>query len=412
MKRNVFFVCVFLLAAALLPAQDGPGRAGDNLVIRIAVMGPGDELYFWWGHIALIIDDTKTGESDFYDYGLFSFENENFFTNFALGRLLYSCGVSPSWLNIAGYIRTNRDVIVYTLDLPPEKREEIRRFAENNVLPENRDYLYHHFKKNCSHPIRDIVDMAVDGQFREKYGEAPGRFTLREHVRRHTWFSPFMDWLLNFLMGQDIDVPITVWDDMFLPSEVGNRINEFYYTDPSGAERKLVSDVEILHRAKNRPAVLDVPRRQWPMELTAGTAAALVLLLFFLVQAKRPAAGKLLLGFSQSLLGLFFGGVGLVLFFMTFFTNHDYTFHNSNLLFVNPLLLAALPLGIGYALGGKKKRARLAGRLLRLLWRISLIGLIVSVLIKILPGFYQDNLTDQLLLLPIVLVLSFTPQKE
>ncbi|MDR1420894.1 MAG: DUF4105 domain-containing protein [Treponema sp.] len=410
MKRAVFLAGIVLFSAVLLSAQNGAAGPGDNLVIRIAVMGPGDELYFWWGHIALIIDDTRTGQSNFYDYGLFSFENEHFFVNFAFGRLLYSCGVSPSWPNIAGYIRANRDITVYTLDLPPEKREEVRRFAENNVLPENRDYLYHHFRKNCSHPIRDIVDMAVDGQFREKYGNAPGRFTLRQHVRRHTWFSPFMDWLLNFLMGQDIDVPITVWDDLFLPSEMGKRLGEFYYTDPSGAERALVSGVEVLYRAKNRPAVLDEPREQWPFELAAGTAAALLLLFFSFVKAKRPVAGRILLGAGQSLLGLFFGGTGLVLFFMTFFTNHDYTFHNSNLLFVNPLLLAALPLGILYALGGKKKVS--AGRLLVLLWRVSLAGLVLSMLIKLLPGFYQDNLTDQLLLLPIVLVSSFIPQRE
>ncbi|MDR1107029.1 MAG: DUF4105 domain-containing protein [Treponema sp.] len=410
MKKVLFLACTLLFLAAFLPAQNETGRPGDNLVIRIAVMGPGDELYFWWGHIALIIDDTKTGRSNFYDYGLFSFENERFFLNFALGRLLYSCGVSPSWANIAGYIRTNRDVTVYTLDLPPEKREEVRRFAENNVLPENRDYLYHHFRKNCSHPVRDIIDMAVEGQFGEKYGNEPGRFTLRQHVVRHTWFSPFMDWLLNFLMGQTIDVPITVWDDMFLPSELGKRIDEFYYTDPSGTERKLVSGVEFIYRAKNRPAVLDAPPRRWPAALVTGTAAAILLLFFSFVRVKRPRAGRLLLGASQSLLGLFFGGVGLVLFFMTFFTNHDYTFHNSNLLFVNPLLLAAVPLGIMYASGGKKKIP--PGRLLTLLWRVSLAGLAVSMLIKLLPAFYQDNITDQLLLLPIVLALSFTPQRE
>jgi len=138
MKKNRFIkqiaVCVALGIAAIcaLPAQE---ERGSDLTIKIAVMGPGDELYFWWGHIALVIDDARTGRSRFYDYGLFSFENDNFFLNFAFGRLWYSSGVSPSEHNIAVYIDTNRDVVLYTLDLPPEKREEVRQYAEKVSFP-------------------------------------------------------------------------------------------------------------------------------------------------------------------------------------------------------------------------------------------------------------------------------------
>jgi hypothetical protein len=115
--------------------ETGDKGRGEYLSVKIAVMGPGDELYFWWGHIALIIDDALTGQSRFYDYGLFSFDNENFFINFALGRLLYSVGVSPAENNIRAYIFTNRDITVYTLNLSAAKREEIWRFAEKNALP-------------------------------------------------------------------------------------------------------------------------------------------------------------------------------------------------------------------------------------------------------------------------------------
>jgi hypothetical protein len=382
---------------------------GDYLTLKIAVMGPGTELYFWWGHIALVIDDALSGQSRFYDYGIFSFENDHFFTNFALGRLLYSCGVSPARANINAYIATNRDVTLYTLDLPPEKREEVWRFAENNVLPENRDYFYHHFKDNCSTRIRDIIDLAVDGQFREAYGEAPGRFTLRQHVRRHTWFSPLGDWILNFWMGQDIDTPTTVWEEMFLPAEVGRRINEFWYTGADGTSRKLVTGEEIVNRAVGRPPVLDVPRRQWPRELAAGIAVAVLLGLALFLQEKKTLPGQIIVGVSHSLLGLFFGIAGLLLFFMANFTNHDYTFHNSNILFANPLLLAAVPLGILYAKSNNEPERIIPELLLKALWLLSLLGIFLSMLIKLLPGFYQQNLVDQMLLLPIVLVLTLEP---
>jgi hypothetical protein len=403
----------FCFVAASLTAQTGeaaPGR-GDYLTLKIAVMGPGDELYFWWGHIALVIEDRASGESRFYDYGLFSFDTENFYRNFAMGRLLYRCGVSRTDLNYGAYTRTNRDITVYTLDLPAAKKEDIRAFVEWNTRPENRNYYYHHFRDNCATRIRDIIDLAVDGQFKAALGEAPGRYTLRQHVRRHTWFSPFFDWLLNFLMGQDIDTPITVWEEMFLPQEIGSRIEQFTYRDPSGRERKLTASREALNRAVNRPPVLEAPRQQWPRELALGAAVAAALALLCLGRKKWPPSARVL-GISQSLLGLFFGAAGLVLFFMTFFTNHDYTFHNSNIIYVNPLLLAALPLGLWAAFSRERLKRRRAEKLLRGLWALVFFGGLLTMALKLLPWFYQQNQVTQALILPIALVLCLSPGRR
>jgi hypothetical protein len=276
-------------------------------------------------------------------------------------------------------------------------------------MPENTFYLYHHFNDNCSTRIRDIIDIATDGQFKELYANTPGRFTLRQQVRRHTWFSPPADWFLSYLMGQGIDTPITVWEDMFLPSEVGNRIEDFWYTDINGERRKLVSSVEILNAAKNRPAVLDEPGRQWPYELVFSLILSAVFLSFSFLQAKKPRAGSILTGFSMGLCGLFFGSFGLLLYFMSLFTEHDYTYHNANMLFCTPILLAAVPLGICYALTKKTEKRLKYDMLLRGIWLLSVLGVLVSMLIKLLPWFWQDNLTDQLLVLPLALVFTLRP---
>ena len=393
------------LAAAVLPAAE----RGEELTIKIAVFGPGDELYFWWGHIALIVENNRTGQSHLYDYGQFSFNTDHFFVNFALGRLWYSSGVSAAAGNIAIYVNTNRDVVLYTLDVPPENREKVRRFAEESVLPQNRNYLYNHFSDNCSTRIRDIIDIATDGQFKGRFGNEPGRFTFRQHVRRHTWFSPAADWILNFWMGQDIDTPITVWEEMFLPAEVGRHINDFEYTDINGYSRPLVNGMETIYTAEGRPAVLDIPRRQWPRELAFSLVLAGVLGFLFYLQSQHPARGQVLLGICHSLFGLVFGGAGLLLFFLSFFTNHDYTYHNINLFFCNPLLLAALPLGIRYAAAATYDKRLPTEFALRLLWLLTALGILVSMLVKLLPLFWQQNLTDQMLMLPIALVLAFEP---
>ena len=389
----------FLLPLSLVSADER--RAGENLTIKIALIGPGTELYFWWGHIGLLIEDHARGTSTFYDYGIFSFDNENFFTNFAMGRLIYSSGASEAERNYYIYRVTNRDIILYTLDLAPEIRERVRLFAEENVLPENRDYFYHHFKDNCSTRIRDIIDFALEGQFKEAFGTAPGRFTFREHIRRHMWFAPVEDWYLNFLMGRDIDKPITIWEEMFLPSEVAKRITDFTYIDPQGVERTLVSNVETLNQSINRPAVLDAPPETWHHSLFLGLIISAILMLFTLLKKKTSVP----LGISHSLLGIFWGLSGTLLFFMSFFTDHDYTYNNINVVFVNPLLLAAIPLGFMSVSKNIKKRL-FAEKLLKFLWTYVFFSCIIAMVINRFPGFLQQNQATEALVIPFSLLLS------
>jgi len=412
-------------ALALLIAADGVAAEpapGESLAVRIALIGPGDELYFRWGHFALIIDDLDAGTSRLFDYGLFSFQQADFFYNFAMGRLWFSIGVSDTWRSVLGWAQTNRDVIVYTLDIPPAAREAIRLRAEWDVLPENSDYLYHHFDMNCVTPILYMIDEATGGQFRGRLAYEPGRFTLRQHVRRHLWRSPFFDWLLNFLMGQGIDRPITVWEEMFLPSEAARNIAAFEWTDERGATRRLASGREEVFLSQGRAPVLDYPPARWPRQFALGLAVAAALAALFLVRGRRPTLARKALGACHCALGLFLGLTGSLLFFLTFFTDHDYTFDNANILFANPLLLALVPLGIRLASaraerGRKGKRSRGGAAregaetrrvetALAALWALSALGVVVSMLIKLTPWFWQDNLADQLMVLPIALAMA------
>jgi hypothetical protein len=388
------FLLLFLIVASF-SAQE----RGDDLTIRLAVMGPGDELYLWWGHIALIIDDTVTGQSRFYDWGVFSFDQEDFFINFARGLCLYSAVSSPTERNLAFYRATNRDITIYTLDLDGPQKSAIRSFVENNVRPENRDYLYHHFRDNCATRIRDIIDMGTGGQFKARFGDAPGRYTLRQHVRRHTWFNPFFDWILNFWMSGHIDKPIRVWDEMFLPSEIGLAMEDFSYVDSQGITRSLVTAKVRDNAAVGRPGVLDVPRRQWPRELVAGLALAAVLV--WLGHGARNTRRRVYF-LLQGALGLFFGAAGSLLFFLTFFTNHDYTWHNANVTFVNPLLLAAVPLSIIVvaARTKKPKKAKKAEQALGWLWVYVFVTALGCWGVHALPGVQQQNFVTLALLLP------------
>jgi hypothetical protein len=112
---------------------------------------------------------------------------------------------------------------------------------------------------------------------------------------------------------------------------------------------------------------------------------------------------------SNALLGLFFGFAGSLLWFMSFFTNHDYTWHNANVIFVSPLLLAAFPLGLAAAFSKKPVKVMFCETLLRGVWTYALLGGIVTMLIKLSPAYFQQNLVTLALVLPFAAVLSFVP---
>jgi hypothetical protein len=371
----------------------------------VAVFGPSDDIFIWWGHAALIVENTRGGYARVFDWGIFSYPSDDFLRDFLNDRVQYRSVVDS--LDMGMYVEEDRDITVYTLDLETDKKELILGYAEQNVLPENCYYDYHEFRDNCSTRIRDILDMGTGGQLRETFGDAPGRFTLRQHIRRYTWFRPFSDWFLDFLMGQDLDEPVTVWREMFLPVEVGRAIVDFRYTDSGGAERKLVSSVELINSSKKRPPILNAPPRRWPADLMASTLAAVLLLGIAVLRRKKPLAGRILWGLGQSALGLCGGIAGLVLTYGLFFMKNDYIQQNINLLFVNPLLVAAVPFGVFAALN-RPSRVR-PEQCLRLFWALVFALGTVTLLIKTLPPFFQQNYTTLAVVLPPVLVLWGAP---
>jgi hypothetical protein len=161
--------------------------------------------------------------------------------------------------------------------------------------------------------------------------------------------------------------------------------------------------------AKGRPPVLDRAPSQWPF-LCYGAAIAAVFILLMMVSKKHPASGRILLGLGQTFLGLFFGLAGSIAFFMALFTDHDYSWHNINIVFINPLVLAAVPLGLTAAFSKKEGAGKLSQKLLKGLWTYVFFAGVLTIPAGLLPGRFQQNLATLALALPFSLTLSFIPQ--
>lgn len=403
MKKWAIFVLICLFMGLSVTAEPSSPEPGSSLTIQLAVIGPGDALYLKWGHIGMIVRDGLTGEGRFYDYGLFSFETDNFYRNFAMGRLIYSVGVSPVEWNLARAAEAGREIHLMDLNLSPRTRLEIKNFLENNIRRENRNYLYHHYDNNCATKIRDILDRATGGQLRA-YTDKPASLTLRDHTVRHLQEVPLFGVILPFAMGPVIDAPITVWDELFLPATFLTALEDFRYYDETGQERKLVSRIRPYHTAPERPAVPEEPTPLWPWTLAWGILAALALGTGWRLSYRKP--GLIILGMGNLGLGLMLGIPGTLLFFMSFFTDHDVTYGNMNLLFINPLMLLLLPLGIA-ALGRSARKTARALLGLRIIWTIGTAGAVVSLLNTLFSAAPQKNVAPLCFFLPPALTMVF-----
>jgi hypothetical protein len=273
---------------------------------------------------------------------------------------------------------------------------EIGRLLADNVLPENREYLYHHYNDNCVTRLRDMIDRATDGQLREA-DKAPGRMTLRDHTRRYTAVSPPMSVLLDFLMNDEIDRPITRWEEAFLPDELERQVAALQVTRTDGQKAPLVAKSWEFYKSDRTPPPEEPPRyAPWMLLMGLAIGGSAVGLAYWGRRGARLP--RVLLGLEHAVVGLVLGLPGSALFFMWLFTDHTVTYRNENLFLANPLMLLLVPLGIMLAWGSAKARARL-----RTLWRVLETLGALGLLLKIIPVFNQDNWRLIALILPITL---------
>lgn len=380
-------------AASVPPWGTGESR-GEDLVISLVTFGPGEDVPSWWGHGSLVVKDTRLGKERLYNYGMFSFD-EKMLARFAMGRLEFWVGDASVLGTYRLYEEFDRDVRVQELNLTPEQRLQIAKALADNVLPENRNYLYHHYNDNCSTRLRDAIDKAVGGQLHQM-DSVPARMTLREHTRRYTAASAPMSVLLDFMMNDEIDKPITPWEEAFLPDELERQVAALQVTQPDGTKAPLVARSWNFYKSQQRPPVPEQPPRYGPWILAIGLglgASALGLAYWGRKGGRLP---RVLLGLENAVVGLVFGLPGMALLIMWIVTNHTVTFHNENLFLANPLTLLALPYGVRLMWGSAKARARLGT-----LWMVLTGTGVLGVLLKVLPWFDQDNWRLIALILPV-----------
>jgi hypothetical protein len=392
------------LGQADAPWAEGGASRGEDLVVSLATFGPGPEVVSWFGHTALVVEDRRLREGRLYNYGMFSFD-EKMLVKFALGRLEFWVDDGPIAPTYRFYAREDRDVRIQELNLAPEQRLALARALADNVLPHNREYLYHHYDDNCATRPRDVIDRVIGGELR-KANAGPARMTLREHTRRHSAVSPPMSVLLDFLMNDEIDRPIARWQEAFLPEELEAQVAAARPVGPDGAPAPLVARQWSYHQATRAPVPAKPPAYgPWLLLMGGAIGGVGAWLGYWARRQPRPLSRRLYGGY-HALWGLLLGLPGTVLLLMWLITEHTVTHRNENLLLANPLTLLALPLGIAAA-RGSPRGTRLLAWLWTLLWALGLLALGL----KAIPLLNQDNWRLLALLLPISMGLAVSARQ-
>jgi len=366
---------------------------GDNLKANLIIVGPGDPIYTYWGHIGISIENRETGEDLFYDFGNFSFYSENFYQDFAMGRMMYLGMTTPTNRFINYSLTEDRTLTVYPLNLGHEELITLDQTLRWWVLPENREYLYDYFLNNCSTIIRDILNDVTGGQFR-LFTEDDPDLSFRHYARTGSNPSFFAEVMLDYLLGSDLDKQISAWDKMFLPQSVADYALDFQYLGIDGKIRTL-TDKAIILKTSSRDSVPDKPRRLWPIMLIIGIIAGF---LWRISASAKKIRTRVLSRIIRSIIILSVGIPGLILWFLATFTNHASAYRNINLWPSYPTILLGL---IVLFIPFKKKEI-----LLSWLWTVNLAGLLLAVILCISGIMYQDAYAFWALLAPLTLAAS------
>ncbi|RMH65499.1 MAG: DUF4105 domain-containing protein [Calditrichaeota bacterium] len=374
------------LSAQPMPWAHGRTPAGQ-LSVYLVTFGPGDDLTTWFGHAGLVIRDSVAHLSKIYNFGLFAFD-EGFIKNFIFGRLIFWKGRSDLAPMLTYYKNEHRTIRFYRLNLEDSAKVVLARQLEEEVRPGNRKYLYDHYRDNCATRLRDLIDNALHGQFKEQT-RLMTPDTYRTLTMQYTDAHPLWQWLLLFLMNDTIDAPLSRWQTMFLPDYLARYVTQATYTDSHGVNRPLTNRHWTEYDAGRQPPPsadkLDT-HPVWPL-----LSGLFYMLLMYLLSgtARRHAVGRRALAFSLFFFPFLAGIIGSVLFFMAFFTNHTVTWHNENLLLWHPLtLLSALPALATYS----PKNGTRPWKQLELFWLVQSLLVLILLIAKIFPPFSQDNL--------------------
>jgi hypothetical protein len=403
-RRGAAALLTLLLAAPWVRAAPTPtpswraDQPGAELDIALITVGPGEVYWQRFGHNAILVHDRASGEAVLYNYGIFDFDEADFFLNFVRGHMRYSMVGGPPGPELAMYAAEGRWVDMQPLNLSPAQRVRLREMLRTNALPENARYRYDYFLSNCSTKVRDAIDQATGGAVARALQPRSSGFSLRDHALRLT--APDLPVFLGIDMGLGpfTDRATSLWEEMFVPMVVADRLPEVRVVDDAGQDVPLAGPRQrLVAGVLSDPA--EVPPSWWWRYALVGLGLASALTA--LQRARRAAWARGLFAGLVLLLSVSATAGGLFLIGVWGFTEHRAAWANHNLLLFNPLFVLLIPSAFAAL-----RRDWQPTRLNLAVTRVAVLCALLALALKVVPGWAQQNLGWLLFWLPVHIALA------
>lgn len=298
--------------------------------ISIITLSPDtNELYAAFGHSAIRVYDSLQGIDYAYNYGVFDFDQPNFYLNFTRGFLYYKLGVYSYQDFKNAYIYYNRFIHEQTLRLTSQQKQKLFEFLEWNALPENLTYRYDYYHNNCATKIRDVLTQQLGADLKWDSSFLQPQHSFREKTNDYLSPLPWGDLGIDICLGLPIDRKMSAYEYMFLPDYIESFVQHATIQSDSTRESLVAQKTIVFEPTPTQSKVNFV--HPW----IAFGVLFLIIAAISYYDWHRKKISKWL---DVTLFGVA-GLIGILLLFLWSFTDHHDAARNFNLLWAFPLHL-------------------------------------------------------------------------
>jgi hypothetical protein len=331
--RSTLMKKLALILVLLSTASVAQTKLSSRAEISVITLGPWQgELYSAFGHSAFRVHDPGNHIDEAYNYGVFDFQQPNFYLNFARGYLYYKLGVYNYPDFEYYYIYYNRYVHEQVLNLTPNQKQRLFDFLRNNAAPENRNYRYDYFYNNCATKMRDVVQTVFQDSVTFDGSYVKTNYTIRELTDQYLVYQPWGDLGIDICLGLPMDKKASPSEYMFLPD----------YVESGFAHASILHGNEKVPLVRKRVSIYEAQREKF----RNGVFQPLyVFSLFFLIAAfvsYRDLRRKKLTQLFDITFFTVLGLLGILFSFLWIATDHQAASKNMNLLWALPTHLVAV----------------------------------------------------------------------
>ena len=189
--------------------------------ISIITCDPGDEaLYAAFGHSAIRVYDPENNIDLAFNYGVFDFNQPNFYLNFAKGYLNYKLGVREFSDFLYAYQYYDRTVREQVLQLTYDQKTAVFQFLMENARPENCYYYYDYFYDNCATRVWDVFEKVLGASITLDETYVVTGQSFRDLVNIYTREQLWGDFGIDVCLGLPMDKELAPKEFMFLPDYI------------------------------------------------------------------------------------------------------------------------------------------------------------------------------------------------